>query len=86
MPTLATVSGMAILIYYNDHEPAHFHVRAATFRAKFKILDLAVIEVTGRMRQIEMNGIRRWAEGHRTELLENRSRAQRFEPLRKIEN
>src|SRR5437868_2541419 len=50
MPTLATVAGMAILIYYADHEPPHFHVRAPNFRAKVAIADLNVIEVVSRMR------------------------------------
>jgi Domain of unknown function (DUF4160) len=84
MPTLATVAGMAILIYYADHEPAHFHIRAANFRAKIAIGDLSVFEVSGRMRPAEINTIRRWARLHQSELWANWRRAQRLEPLQKI--
>lgn len=45
MLTLAMVAGMAILMYYDDHDPPHFHVRAADFRAKIAIANLSVIEV-----------------------------------------
>jgi hypothetical protein len=65
MPTLAIVADKAILIYYADHEPAHFlHIRSANFRAKMAISDLAVIEVSGRMKSVEINAIRRWARAH----------------------
>lgn len=86
MPTLAMVAGMAILIYYADHAPPHFHVRAANFRAKLAIADLSVIEVVGRMRPSEINAVRAWARRHQTALRENWERAQRLEPLRKIED
>jgi hypothetical protein len=86
MPTLATVAGMAILIYYADHDPPHFHIRAANFRAKVALSDLSVIEVVGRMRPAEINQIRVWARQHRAALMENWQRAQRLEPLKKIED
>lgn len=86
MPTLATVAGMAILIYYADHAPPHFHVRAPNFRAKVAIADLSVIEVVGRMRPREINAVRAWARKHQPALRQNWARAQRFEPLRKIED
>ncbi len=86
MPTLAMVAGMAILIYYADHAPPHFHVRAANFRAKLAISDLRVIEVAGRMRPREINAIRAWARNHQAQLWDNWERAQRLEPLRRIED
>ncbi len=86
MPTLATVAGMAILIYYADHDPPHFHIRAANFRAKVAIDDLSVIEVVGRMRPAEINVVRRWARRHQRALMANWRRAQQLEPLRKIED
>jgi hypothetical protein len=86
MPTLATVAGMAILIYYADHEPAHFHIRAPNFRAKMAIADFSVVAVNGRMRPAEITAIRSWARIHQAELLANWHRAQRLEPLRKIED
>ena len=86
MPTLATVAGMAILIYYADHAPPHFHVRAPNFRAKVTIADLNVIEVVGKMRPREINAIRAWAGKHRGALRRNWERAQRLESLVRIED
>jgi hypothetical protein len=86
MPTLATVAGMAILIYYADHDPPHFHVRAANFRAKVAIADFSVIEVIGRMRASEIGAIRTWARSHQSALRYNWERAARLEPVRKIED
>ena len=86
MPTLATVAGMAILIYYADHDPPHFHVRAAGFRAKIAIRDLAVIEVAGRMKPSEVEAIRIWARKHQAALMENWRRASALQPVKKIED
>ncbi len=86
MPTLAMVAGMAILIYYDDHDPPHFHVRAANFRAKVAIGDLSVIEVVGRMKPSEIRTIRAWARHHQAALLENWQRASQLQPVRKIED
>jgi hypothetical protein len=86
MPTLATVAGMAILIYYGDHEPAHFHVIAADFTARIALNDLSVIDVEGRMRAIDTKRLRAWARKHHAALWDNWLRAQRGERVRKIED
>lgn len=86
MPTLAMVAGMAILIYYDDHDPPHFHVRAANFRAKVAISDLSVIEVVGRMRPSEIRTIQAWARSHQKALRDNWRRAKRLESVFKIED
>jgi hypothetical protein len=86
MPTLAIVAGMAILIYYDDHDPPHFHVRAANFRAKVAIRDLSVIEVVGRMKPSEIRAVQTWARRHKAALRDNWRRASKLEPVRKIED
>jgi hypothetical protein len=40
MPTVAVIFGMAILFYYEDHDPPHFHIRAPNFRARIDLGDL----------------------------------------------
>jgi len=37
MPTIAWFYGIAIQMYYNDHEPPHFHARYGRARAKFRL-------------------------------------------------
>jgi hypothetical protein len=86
MPTVAIVAGMAILLYYDDHDPPHFHIRAANFRAKVAIHDLSVIEVVGRMKPSEIRAIQRWARRHKSALRDNWRRASKLDPVRKIED
>ena len=85
MPTVAVIFGMAILFYYDGHEPPHFHVRTPAFKAKINLGDLSASEVSGRMRPQELARLREWAGRHRAELYENWNRARRCEPLVRIE-
>jgi hypothetical protein len=39
MPTIAIVDGILILLYFNDHAPAHFHAQGADFHAQIRIED-----------------------------------------------
>ena len=86
MPTVAVVAGMTILIYYDDHDPPHFHVRAANFRAKVAIHDLSVVEVVGRMKASEIRTIQSWARRHQPASWDNWLRASQLEAIRKIED
>jgi hypothetical protein len=84
MPTVASVYGMLILFFYNDHAPPHFHVRAPDFRAKVELPSLTIIEVRGTMRARDAARLRAWAALHRGELLANWRAARDGEPLRRI--
>jgi hypothetical protein len=37
LPTIAYFLGIAVRMYFNDHEPPHFHVRYQGFRARVLI-------------------------------------------------
>jgi len=43
MPVIAIVDGMLIMLFFNDHDPPHFHVDHGEFRAKVSIATLKVI-------------------------------------------
>ena len=44
MPTVATVAGCAIRLYFDDHEPAHFHVVApGGAEALVRVSDLSLM-------------------------------------------
>lgn len=73
------------MLDYDDHDPAHFHVRGPEFRGKVAIADLAVIEGNGRLRPHEAARLRAWAKAHQAELWANWQRPRRQEPLVKIE-
>jgi Domain of unknown function (DUF4160) len=86
MPTVAVVFGMAIMFYYDDHDPPHFHVLSADFEAKIDLRDLSVTELWSRMRPRELTRLRAWARQHRGMLEENWSRARRKQRLLRIED
>ena len=46
MPTLAIIDGISILMFPNDHNPPHFHVRFAGETGKFDIATARMINGT----------------------------------------
>ena len=44
MPELSRFLGISILMYFDDHNPPHFHVRYNDSRAIISINNLAVME------------------------------------------
>jgi len=77
---------MAIVFYYEDHEPPHFHVRAADFTARILIGDGSLIDANGRVTARDMRALRAWCLRHRMALMENWERARRAQPLKKVES
>ena len=66
MPTVAVVSGVAITLYYNDHEPAHFHALLAGDEMQVRVSDLAVIE--GSLPAVKRRRVLDWAARHQDRL------------------
>ena len=74
-----------ILMYYDDHEPPHFHPRSADFHAKFAIPDFSVLEVDGAFRAADAVIVKEWAAANRDALVENWLRAKRGLAIIKLE-
>ncbi len=69
MPEISRFLGIVITMYFNDHNPPHFHVRYESFRA---ILGIDSIELReGRLPPRVLGLVTEWAEMHQQELLEN---------------
>ena len=84
MRTISRFFGIVIAMFYDDHEPPHFHARAADGAAKVQIVDtLEVIESTLGRRQLRF--VLAWAELHQGELLEDWRLARAGETLQPIE-
>ncbi len=83
MPTVSAFMGVTITMYFDDHPPPHFHVRAAEHSAKVRIDDLEVIESNLRRRELRL--VLAWAELHTQELDANWRRAREGVPLQWIE-
>jgi hypothetical protein len=77
---------MAIVFYYEDHEPPHFHVRAADFSARVLILNGSLLDSSGRATVSDIRALREWCLRHRAPLMENWDRARRAQPLKKVKS
>lgn len=82
MPELSRFFGIIITLYYDDHGPAHFHVRYGSQRALVAIESLSIIagELSPRVHGLVVE----WAALHREELREAWSLAAQHAPLKPI--
>lgn len=85
MPTICVFHGMTIMMFFEDHDPPHFHVRHADFKAKFAISDLSVIQSFGNLGAGQIALVRNWGRENQSALLENWFRCRQGDPVLKIE-
>jgi hypothetical protein len=83
MPEISRFFGIIIIIYYNEHNPPHFHVKYNDQRAIFEIKELRLLE--GKLSQRVTALVLEWAFMHRDELLSNWELARDGKSLKKIE-
>jgi uncharacterized protein DUF4160 len=83
MPTISRFMGITITMFFDDHEPPHFHARAAEHKAKVRIDSLEVIASDLQRRELRL--VLAWAEMHAQELMANWRRAREGETLQAIE-
>jgi len=70
-------------MYYNDHNPPHFHAKYGDCEAVIAIESGEVID--GRLPPRVLGLVQEWREHHKRELAEDWSLAQDRKPLKKIE-
>ena len=75
--------GMVISIYFDDHNPPHFHVLYNEYEAQISINDLAVLN--GNLPSKALGLVMEWANLHKEELLENWNMVQKDGKFYKIE-
>lgn len=83
MPEIARFFGIIITMYYDEHNPPHFHARYAGDKAAIEIASLRVLE--GRLPSRVLGLVVEWASGHQEELMANWDAARIDKPLRKIQ-
>lgn len=69
MPEISRFLGIVIYMYFNDHNPAHFHVQYNDYRAIIDIGKLALL--SGHLPARVLGLVIEWAEMHQTELKAN---------------
>jgi hypothetical protein len=83
MPEISRFFGIVIAMYYNDHEPAHFHARYGSKKAKVLIDPPTLID--GDLPPRALGMVLEWAALHRDELLENFTATIEGRPTQRIE-
>jgi hypothetical protein len=83
MPQISRFFGIIIMMYYDDHNPPHFHARYGSQECLIRIDNLKVLEGNIPSRALKM--VIEWAEMHQTELSENWERAKSLQALDNIE-
>ena len=68
MPEISRFYGIIIRMFYNEHNPPHFHAEYGEFRI---VMNLSDEVVNGFMPQRALRLIFEWTELHKNELLEN---------------
>ena len=69
MPTISSFYGLVVLMFWDDHNPPHFHVRYGSDQALFAIGDLELI--AGSLPRRAERMVLEWATEHKVELMEN---------------
>jgi hypothetical protein len=82
VPEISRFFGIVIKMFFDDHNPPHFHAEYAGGLALIDIRTLAVF--SGRLPPRAMGLVIEWATRHREELLADWERAQAQQDLRPI--
>ena len=68
MPVIELFEGIKILIFSNDHNPPHFHVYYANYKAMIEISSLKLIK--GDLPNKQYQKVAEWASLRQKELLD----------------
>jgi len=82
MPEISRFFGITIVMYYNEHNPPHFHARYGSYKVEVEIRTLAVL--AGSLPPRAMGMVVEWASNHQEALMENWNLAQTQDRLRSI--
>lgn len=69
MPEISRFFGIIIVMFHNEHNPPHFHVRYQGQRAVISIKKLSLME--GKLSPKILTLVIEWATKHQKELLKN---------------
>ena len=82
MPEISRFFGIIIAMFYEDHQPPHFHARYGEHQVTIKIADLSILE--GFLPPRALGLVMEWASIHQNELVKNWDLAQAYQPLMKV--
>ncbi|MEX1255957.1 MAG: DUF4160 domain-containing protein [Dehalococcoidia bacterium] len=82
LPRICEFYGIVIAMFYNDHDPPHFHAIYGEHRALIRIEPPDVLQ--GRLPRRAWSLVTEWASQHERELSDNWQRAREHAPLQRI--
>lgn len=82
MPEISRFFGIVIKMFFDDHNPPHFHAFYGDHEALIDITHLSVF--AGFLPPRALGLLIEWATLHQSELLEDWARAQKLQPLENI--
>ena len=82
MPEISRFYGIIIYMFFDDHNPPHFHVEYQDFEA---VIEIESGIVKGKIPRRALKLIFEWMDLHKEELLENWKKIEERKALEKIE-
>lgn len=79
MPEISRFFGIVVAMFYNEHQPPHFHIRYGDKKATVAIETLEVLEGSVPTRVLGL--VLEWVSLHRDELTANWQLARAKQPL-----
>lgn len=83
MPVISRFYGILIKMFYDDHNPPHFHAEYGEFKATIKVRDFTLTK--GYLPPRALGLVMEWASQHQDELLKEWELAKNNKTLFKIE-
>lgn len=83
MPEISRFYGIIIYMFYNEHQPPHFHVKYAEHEAVIGIETIAVLR--GDLPPRALGLVMEWASLHQAELKSDWENVLKEKPLAKID-
>jgi len=83
MPEISRFYGIIIKMYFDDHNPPHFHAIYGELETIININTLGII--SGELTPRALGLVMEWASLHQNELLRNWEQSKNLEPLDKID-
>jgi hypothetical protein len=83
MPEICRFYGIVIAMFYDEHNPPHFHARYGDYKVAVDIHSLVVLE--GKFPARALGMLIEWASQHQSELLKDWELARDGKPPRKVE-
>lgn len=81
MPEISRFLGIIILMYFDEHNPPHFHIKYNEYKA---VMEIQSLNILAGYLPVKVRGlVEEWAEMHQAELLEmwNTKSLHKIKPL-----